>query len=240
MIYKTRGIIIRRTNFGEADRIITLLSADRGKIKAIAKGIRKINSRLSGNLELFCLTNFNIAEGKNLDVVTGALIEKCYINLRNNLAATRKAEYFAEIINKTTEENDPHPEIFELFDQCLENLNTTNSDILIPYFEWNLIADIGYFPELKKCISCRKKINENEKIYFNISHGGIICENCQKGDINVLRDTIKILRLFLERKISLLNIANLDEKVIKEIKKITRLYLTSKSEKDFKAQRFVK
>lgn len=239
MIYKTRAIIIKRTNFNEADRIVTIFSEKLGKLKVIAKGIRKVNSKLSGNLELFCLTNFNIAEGRNLDIVTGALIEKCYINLRNNLKSTQNAYYFGETIDKITEENDPHLKIFELLDSVLENLNNIETNILIPYFEWNIASEIGYHPELNNCINCRKKIKENEKIYFNISRGGIICSKCRKSDMIISSDAIKILRLFLRHNIKSLQNLKLDNKIITEIKKITRIYLNTKSEKEIKSQRYI-
>jgi DNA repair protein RecO (recombination protein O) len=240
MTYKTLGIIIKRTNLGEADRIITLFSENSGKLKAIAKGIRKIKSRLSGNVELFCLTNFTIAEGRNLDIITGAQIEKCYFNIRNDLKLTQRAYYFAELIDKLTEINDPHPEIFSILDKVLENLNNIDSDLLIPYFEWNIVTEIGYFPELQNCLNCGRKISENEKIYFNVSRGGIVCKNCEKSDMIITSDTIKLLRLFLKHNILSLQKIKLDLKTKNEIKKITRIYLNSKSEKEFKTQRFLK
>src|SRR3990167_2736637 len=95
--YKTRGIIIKRSNFSEADRLVTIFSKDRGKIRAIAKGVRRPLSKLGGHIELFCLTNFVIAEGRNLDIISGAEIEKCFFDIRSGLDKTSTAFYLGEI-----------------------------------------------------------------------------------------------------------------------------------------------
>ncbi|MFA6492884.1 MAG: DNA repair protein RecO, partial [Patescibacteria group bacterium] len=97
MNYKTRGIILKRTNLNEADRILTIFTENNGRIKAVAKGIRKTLSKLAGHLELFCLTDFVIAEGRNLDTITAAETQKCFINLRGDLESTNVAYYLAEI-----------------------------------------------------------------------------------------------------------------------------------------------
>lgn len=240
MIYKTNGIIIRRTNLNEADRIVTIFSKDYGKIRIIAKGVRKINSKIAGNLEPFCLSSLNIAEGKNLDVVTSALIEKCYFNIRNDLKATGFVQYFGELIDKLTEDNDPHPEIYFLLDEVLDNLNSINSELLIPYFEWNLLSALGYSPELHRCVHCRKNIIESEKIYFNFDRGGLICKACNKGDLAISANAIKMLRLLLKHQINILSKIELDRKTFTEIKETTRKYLTHISDKEFKSQRFIK
>lgn len=239
MIYKTHGIIIKRSNLFESDRIITIYTKNKGKIKAIAKGSRKIHSKLSGNLELFCLSNFTIAEGKNIDIITGAQIEKCFLDLRKNLHKTRVAQYFAELIEKMTEISDPHPEIFLLFLYALENINTKYNRLVIPYFEWNLLSQLGYHPELEKCVKCREKVQECENIYFDSAMGGLICTNCEKGQKKISVTVIKILRLFLRNnfnKISKIKINRLEEK---EIFYITRSFLKQKSEKKINSQKFL-
>lgn len=238
--YKVTGIIIKRMNLGEADRILTIVTKEKGKIKIVAKGVRRTLSKLAGNLELFCLSNLVIAEGRNLDIVTAAEIKKCFINLRGNLELTQAAFYFAEMIEQLSEENEPHEETFNLLDDVLENLNTIQSEILIPYFEWNLLTELGYYPELSNCLECHQKVSEKEKIYFSVSRGGIVCLNCQKDDIIVSASTVKLLRLFLKHQILALTKIQLDQKVLREVKKITRLYLNQTSDKEFRSQRFLK
>lgn len=240
MTYKVTGIIIKRMNLGEADRILTIVTKEKGKIKVVAKGVRRTLSKLAGNLELFCLSNLVIVEGRNLDIVTAAEIKKCFINLRGNLELTQAAFYFAEMIEQLSEEDEPHAETFNLLDDVLENLNTVQSEILIPYFEWNLLTELGYHPELSSCLECHQKVTEKETIYFSVTKGGIICLNCQKNDLKITASSIKLLRLFLKHQIFSLSKIQLEEKVLKEVKKITRLYLNQTSDKEFRSQRFLK
>jgi len=144
------------------------------------------------------------------------------------------------MIEQLSEENEPHEETFNLLDNVLENLNTIQSDILIPYFEWNLLTELGYYPELSSCLECHQKVSEKETIYFSVSRGGIICLNCQKGDLEISASSVKLLRLFLKHQILALTKIQLNEKVLREVKKITRLYLNQTSDKEFRSQRFLK
>src|SRR3990167_10603284 len=194
--YKTKGFIIKRYNFAEADRLVTIFTEEHGIVRAIAKGVRRPLSKLAGNIELFCLTDFLIAEGRNLDIVSGAEIIKCYFKMRNGLETTSKSFYFSEIIEKMLAENDPHPRIFALLENVLENLNEKNSKLLIGFFEINFLSDIGYLPELYKCVKCDKKLQEKEN-FFSFSDGGIVCTNCKTGDQTISNQAIKTLRLFL-------------------------------------------
>jgi len=237
MTYKTRGIVIKRTNLGEADRILTIFTEKFGKIKAVAKGARKTLSKLAGNLELFCLDEFLIAEGRNLDIVAGAEVRKCYFNLRNDLRGTQIAFYLAEIIDKMTEEKEPHPEIFDLIENTLENINSHENNILISYFEINFLSESGFNPELYKCIVCGKKLEESS-CGFNYSAGGLVCQNCHK-DIKVSSNAVKILRIFLKHKIAIIKKLKPDKKLSKEITKITRDYLKTILQKEIKSESYI-
>ncbi|MDZ4209873.1 MAG: DNA repair protein RecO, partial [Candidatus Curtissbacteria bacterium] len=112
--YKTEGIVLKRSNFGEADRIVTIFSKHFGKIKVLAKGIRKTTSRKGGNLELFNWVRIFVACGKNLDIVTEAETVKAFRIWRRDLRKVALAYHFCELTDKLTAENVPHKEIFDL------------------------------------------------------------------------------------------------------------------------------
>lgn len=237
--YKTRGIIIKRSNFSEADRLVTIFTEKHGIVRVIAKGVRKPLSKLSGNIELFCLTDFLFAEGRNLDIVSGAEIIKCYFKMRNGLETTSKSFYFSEIIEKMLAENQAHPRIFVLLENVLENLNEKNSKLLISFFEINFLADIGYLPELYKCVKCGKKLEEKNN-YFSFSDGGIVCADCKTGDQPISNQAIKTLRLFLAKEISIIEKIRLDKKLATEIEEITSMCLKHIHQQEFKSRRFIK
>jgi len=237
--YKTKGIIIKRSNLGEADRILTIYSQKFGKIKAIAKGIRKILSKLGGNLELFCLDDLLIAEGRNLDIVAGAETIKCYLNLRNNLKSTHIAYYLAEIIDKMTEEKEPHPEIFDLLESALENLSIKENKLLIPYFEINFLSESGFKPEVYKCVVCNQKLPQKNNS-FSLESGGLVCGQCNRIDSKKISDqAIKIIRLLLNHKIQIIDKIKTKDEYLKEVEKISRLYLKTIVQKDLKSESFI-
>ncbi|MCL5407732.1 MAG: DNA repair protein RecO [Patescibacteria group bacterium] len=237
--YKTQGIILKRTNLGEADRILTIYTKNKGKIKVVAKGVRKTLSKLAGHLELFCLTKLEIAEGRNLDIITGADTLKCFIKIRSNLEATNTAYYLAEIVQNLMAENQSHPEIFKLLDEVLEHLDNGQSKLLLAYFEINFLSYAGFRPELYHCLSCDKDAISKEN-YFSFHEGGLVCGECHKGDIKISDEAIKVLRLFLNRRISAIQKIKTHPKLAKEIENITSSYINNIYQKEFKSKRFLK
>ncbi len=236
MTFKTKGIILRRTNLGEADRILTILTEKYGLIRAVAKGVRKTLSHLAGHLEPFCVADFLIAEGRNLDIISGADVKKCHLSLRSNLDSTQTAYYLAEIIDRMLPEREKHPEIFELLDETLEHLNSAPGVLLISYFELNFLASTGFYPELDKCVRCGAKLNQ--KNHFDFEAGGIVCEKCDNGR-PVSNDAIKALRLFLKHRLSTIQKIKTNKKLTKEISDITADYLRHINQKEFKSRKFL-
>jgi len=235
---KTIGIILRRINLGEADRILTVLTKNHGKIRVVAKGIRKTLSKLAGHLEPFCLTELMVTEGKSLNIITSAQVKETYINLRSNLESTRKAYFLAEVIDKIVDENHPHEEIFDLLKKTLESINSGSNELMQSYFEINLLAELGFKPELEHCLDCHGKLDP-QKVLFNAEQGGLTCGKCSGGR-EISEKAIKVLRLFLAYNISIIDRIKTDEKLTKEILYLTNIYLKTISQQEFKTERFLK
>ncbi len=236
--YKVKGIILKRTNLGEADRILTIFSDKLGKIRAIGKGIRKQNSRLGGHLEPFCLANLVVAEGRNLDIVTEAEIIECFFDIRNNLKSTHISYYLAEAIDKLTGEHEKHAEVLELLLEVLNNVGQTNDDFLISYFELNLLSILGFGPEIDQCLVCHKILLSDDN-YFDNVEGGIVCGNCQPNGTKISNNAIKLLRFFLKNRLKNLKKLKTSTEIQKETKKITQNYLDYISGQEFKSRRFL-
>lgn len=241
MIYKTKGIILKRQNFREADRILTIYTQKYGKISAIAKGVRRPLSKLGGHLELFYLTDLVLAEGKNLDIVTGAQIMEDFSHLRKNLKLTQQAYYLAELIDKLVKEDSPSPEIFKLFHQSLRLLDQNSDSLLLCYFELQLLSYLGHKPEVEVCVKCQKKLSP-EKIFWSHELGGVFCKDCRQYSevfLRVSKDVIKVIRLFLSSDISSVNKLKIDDETRKELEKIVDGFLGYVSEKEFYAKKYV-
>lgn len=175
-LYRTDAIILRRADFGEADRMLTVLSAERGKLRLLAKGVRKTTSRKAGHVELFMLTNMLVAKGRTWDIVSQADIIEPYRFLREDLDKTSRAYYLAELVDRFTEENDPNAPLFELLALTLAHLEHVDDPfIVLRYFELHLLALAGFQPQLHFCVACQEPLEPVENNYFHFVDGGALC-----------------------------------------------------------------
>ena len=143
--FKAEAIVIKRTNLGEADRLVTGFSKDRGKLTLMAKGIRRITSRKKGHLELFNQVSLQIAKGKTLDFISEAATINNFSRLRRNLNRVRIAYLLLELVDKLTAENQEHGEVYSLLGETLSQLNGHSaSNNLIADFEIKLLTILGF------------------------------------------------------------------------------------------------
>lgn len=149
--YKTEGIILKRTNFGEADRILTIYTKHYGKIKALAKGVRKIASRKGGNVETFNHVSLLLVQGKNFDIVTEAEVVESFKSWRRDLKKVGLAFYFSELVDKLTPEGQANRVVFELLREYLVKIGREGEFELIRSFEEKLLEELGFgVPEALK------------------------------------------------------------------------------------------
>lgn len=174
-LYRTDAIIIRRSDFGEADRLLTVFTPDRGKVRLLAKGVRKITSRKAGHIELFMLTDMLIARGRTWDIITQAEIVEPYRNLRQDLDKISHAYYLAELVDRFTEEHDANAPLFELLALILARLSHLDDPfITLRYFELHLLSLTGFQPQLHFCVACEEALQPVEN-YFHFVDGGVLC-----------------------------------------------------------------
>ncbi len=199
--YLTKAFVLRKMDLKEADELVTLLSLDNGKIKAIAKGIKKSRSRNVGNLELLNLVEIYLIPGKQFEIVTQVKVIESFQELKADLEQITVLYYLTELIDKLVGENESVPEIFTLLEDFLnwfkDNPQSALKDFYQRVLELKLIQILGFAPEVYACVKCRKKLGEKEQKQFNLSLGGILCERCgeTREGIPVSNEAIKILRL---------------------------------------------
>ena len=194
--YKTEAIIINRLNLGESDRILTLFSPSKGKIRAIAKGSRRTKSKFSGHTELFTLCDFIISTGKSLDIITDSDLVSNFLALNPDMESVKTAYFMAEVISKLLPDDQPNQEVYDLFLWCLRNLGTSETNLIRLIFVSRMLKIFGIYPELGKCIKCEVKPSE-EVVYFSKMAGGIIDKSCSlhfEDAIRVNKDVIKLWR----------------------------------------------
>ena len=157
--YKTEGVILKRLNYGEADRILTIYTKYLGKIRAMAKGVRKITSRKGGNVELFNHCVLFLAEGKNLDIVTEAQVVNSFSRVSADLEKTAAAFYIVELVDQLTPDGQVNRQVFDLLVNALETLRLTinrsegsptrsdNQQLTISNFEVELLRLLGFWSD---------------------------------------------------------------------------------------------
>lgn len=239
--YKTQGIIIKRRNFGEADRLLTIYTQNEGKIIVIAKGVRRSKAKMVGHTELFYLLNLQLAEGKTWDIVSSADIINDFKDIRLKSNLTNQAYFMAELVDNLTHEAEPHKEIFDLLLSSLTKLNGKNHKLILPYYSFKLLSILGHTPELNDCVKCHDKINP-DNIYFSNTLGGLLCDRCRKSDLGSIRisvQAIKIMRLFNIQNIGVLDKLAIDDKIGIELNNIIINFAQYILEKPIKSLRFI-
>lgn len=215
---RTLGYVLKRINYGEADRILNLITPQ-GKISAIAKGVRKEKSKLAGSIEIFTLTDFNIHLGRSeFGVVTGARIAKHYGEIMKDFSKMELAAMMLKKINKAAE-NSENAEYFKILDQSLAELNVNKDTRLIEsWFLMNLAKATGEEINLHRDINGEKLVAD-AKYFWDVMESAF-SENKQ-GDFGT--DEIKMLRLILTVDLKVAKRVKLDDGMTDRIVRFARI-----------------
>jgi DNA repair protein RecO (recombination protein O) len=241
-VYKTPAIVLRQRKLGDADKILTLYTANLGKVDAVVKGVRKTKSRMAGHVEPLTHATFLLARGKTLDVVTQVETEEPFTELRDDLERMSRALYACELLDKFTE---PHAENFGLFRLLLDTLRRIGSrddiDTPLRYYEMRLLGEMGYTPELDECVSCRSKLAP-ETNYWSAGAGGVVCPRCRLEESAVRpvsANAVKLLRLLLHGRFSDVARVSVDADLALELERALGEYVRWVLERDVRSAAFI-
>lgn len=213
--YSTEAIVLKRSDFGEADRIVTLFTPYKGKFHAVAKGSRRPVSKLAGHVDLLNRSQLQLSLGRNLDIITQAEMRENFLHLRLELWHMTCGFYLAELVDRFVEERVPHSDIYTLLLQALRYLDAdasalaqqpTQQDagstaysngktpLLLRYFELHLLTSVGYAPSFQTCASCASELLPQEN-GFKASLGGALCQQCSHlWERRLSLNALKVLR----------------------------------------------
>jgi DNA repair protein RecO (recombination protein O) len=240
--YWTEAIILRRTDFGEADRLLMVFTPERGKIKLIAKGARRPTSRKSGHVELFSHGQFLVAVGRELDIITQAETIESYPLLRDDLLRTTYAYYLAELSDAFTAERDENRLLFELIKDGLGWICTTaDLKLAARYYELHLLGLVGYQPQLFVCSGC-KNLLEPEAAYMSAADGGVFCRGCgydRVGATELSLNALKVLRFLQTREWETCRLLRLSPASHAEVERAMIDYVTYHLERRLKSVDFI-
>jgi DNA repair protein RecO (recombination protein O) len=179
-LYKEQGIVLGSVKLDEADKIITILTQGSGKVRAVAKGIRRTQSRFGARLEPFTHVSLMLYRGRSLDTITQAEIVHPFRGLREDFALFSAGEAMLESVDKVAEEHERNVRLFLLLKQGLEALETRPADpaAVAEAFLLRLLNLSGFAPSLQACASCGRR----EVRRFSFGQGGAVCEDCREHD----------------------------------------------------------
>jgi DNA repair protein RecO (recombination protein O) len=183
-LYREQGVVLRTYRLGEADRIVTLMTQGEGKVRAVAKGVRKTRSRFGGRLDLFSHVDLSLYRGRNLDTVTQVEVVDSFRHLREDYDRVVAGSAMLEAVDQVAQEREAAVRVFLLLVRGLRALDGGPRDpsVVLDAFLLKLMALEGYRPALSECAACGLHNQTGTALRsFSINRGGALCANCRSG-----------------------------------------------------------
>ena len=242
--FRVDAVVLRHSDYGEADRMLTLYTRQLGKMRAIAKGARKIASRKAGHIEPFTHVKLQLAQGRDMFIITQADTVDAYMPLRDDLILTSQASYVIELLERFTSVDEREgSSTFRLLTETLSRLASKSDVWLVTrYYEMRLLDHVGFRPQLFECANCRREIKAEDQ-FFSFSAGGVICPRCGHGLPNVKpisEDTLKYFRHFQRSSYAEASRARPSLDVQKEAESLMQGYFTYLLERELNTPGFLK
>jgi DNA repair protein RecO (recombination protein O) len=228
--YTTEAIVLSRFDLGEADRVLTLITPAGGKLKAIAKGIRRPTSRIGGSLEPFAELTVVLARGRTFDVVTQVSIGHAWLNLRDSLESTATAWYLAELADRSLEERHAAEAVYALLHRAYELLDADMApDRVARWFEMHLLE-------------CDRVLEADERFRWVPPLGGVLCERCPgppNDRAGLSLDALKLLKAYQRLDIEAIAALRLTPRTEQETEAALRDFVRGALERDARSLAFL-
>jgi DNA repair protein RecO (recombination protein O) len=241
-VYGSPAIVLRQRKLGDADKIVTLYTANYGKVEAVAKGVRRVTSRLAGSVEPLSHGSFMFARGRNLDVITQAHPIETFQPLRDDLTRLSHALYAAELIDRATEERSENFALYRLLLDALRHLSQADDlDIVLRSFDISVLSELGYEPQLDVCVICHDPSKLDPK-YISASAGGVVCSDCRPPDIvihGISPEALAVLRGLRPSRPDPIERERIDPRVLDELERHLRDALHYALERDIRSASFM-
>jgi DNA repair protein RecO (recombination protein O) len=240
--YRAEAIVLKTNDFAEADRILVLFTRHFGKVRVVAKGIRRATSRMAGHAEPLTHATYQLARGRELDVLTGAEARAVYREMRDDLALIAAGWYVAELVDRFTADRVPSAPLFDLLETALRSLDSgTTAAVVCRWFDLHLLDRSGFRPELGVCTQCRTALAE-EMNAWEPAAGGAICARCATrlslvAPLSVR--ALKSLRFLLVSDLEMAARLRLDATLAHELDRHLRAFLRYVIDRDIATARLI-
>lgn len=243
--YKVTGIVIKRKNFFEADRIISIFTKEKGLIRCVVKGARKSTSKLSGISELFVYGEFTLAKGKNLDILTASVPREYFQKSTQDLVKISQLFLVSETLGKLLPQEVPFDDLYNETISFFRIVNEHEKSCLLYEYLYKASVLLGYGLSLDACAKCHEEnivVKEKDNL-LSLERGGILCEKCISGNystIKISKDTLKMLKYIERNSIEEYSKISFDESVERQISNVVNLYLNHIYQREMKSPGFIK
>ena len=180
-LYRETAVVLRTYKLGEADRIVVLLTEEHGKVRAVAKGVRKTMSRFGARLEPMSHVRLLLYPGRQLDIVSQTESVEPLAPLLASLDRASQAMAVLEAADQLALEREPNPDLYRMVVGVLRTIVERPAPLVVPAFYWKLLAAEGLRPELDHCVRCRGTEPDVALVAFDLGDGGVLCRTCRSG-----------------------------------------------------------
>jgi DNA repair protein RecO (recombination protein O) len=242
---KTEGLVIKEVNTGEADKIVTILSGEYGKMSIIARGARRPRSRFTACTQFLCYSKFLLFRGREIHTINSCEVIESFSEVGNDLIKLTYASHIVDIIYDTVQEEQPANKTLKLLLNTLYYLIKTDRspELITRIFELRYLCILGYAPYVKGCMNCSN--DELENVLFSFKKCGFVCNNqdCLSSDpyaLKVSLGTAKAMYYIVYSGMNKLFNFDLSPTVLKELGHIIDRYLKERLEKDYNKLKFLR
>ena len=233
MLLQTKAIVIKESNVGETDRLITLLTEKAGVIRAFARGARNIKSKALSATRLFCYSQMSIWASADKYVVREAEPVEVFFGLREDIVKTALAQYFAQLMLELAPVEENSADYLRLILNCLHFLENGQKPPaqLKAIFELRLLSMAGYMPAMEACADCGAF--ESKEMFFDAQTGCLYCENCRRSGISLSISTVSAMRYILYSDFKKVFSFTLTDEALEELARVSESFLLSQTGKTF-------
>lgn len=236
-----KAIILRKQPSGENDWFLTLLSPVHGKIQALSRSSRKINSQKGSHMDTLNLCNFQLYKKNDRFLVTDCKLHTPFLGIKSDLQKSLLGFTVVELLLKTIQENEDNQELYQLTLEVLEKLNSTNDELNIEEFKIKLLKIAGSWPEVTHCSTCQKKWSKNDTITCN-QEGRIFCKNCTppicpESQI-ICFNTLKLANYLAQKHLKTLKLVISKEELF-NLKKFTAIFMEKYLHQELKSEKII-
>lgn len=240
MIEKTEGIVIRTLNYGETNKIITVLTRNHGKIGLMARGAKKTKSKLSSSSQLFFYGNFLYQRGKGLGVLHQADPIDSFRDMKTDIVRMAYSAYLVEFADRITEDHTGYPELYDILIQTIKWINDGISpQILVLIFNVKMLPLAGIAANIERCVHCGER---EGPFHFSMTGGGYLCRQCRAMDpysLPLSLQASKLMTLFKHVPLERLGKLSIKKENIVQMKTILDNYYEQNAGLHLKSKRFL-